>query len=124
MTVSWRVVVFEDDFLLAETLSEVLIRLGLDLVHCCGSLQEAIQVVETADFDLAIVDLDLRGLDASPLLDRLVAGNRRALLATADDEEYVPPRFAQLPRLTKPYDQQQLKKTIEKMQASGSTGGA
>lgn len=124
MAISWRIVVFEDDFLLAETLSEALVRLGFELVHCCSSLQEAMQVVEEADFDLAIVDMDLRGLDASPILDQLVAGNRRALLATAADEEYVPPRFAQLPRLTKPYDQQQLKKTIEKMQASGPTGGA
>ncbi|HZX69807.1 MAG TPA: response regulator [Rhodanobacter sp.] len=114
-----RVVVFEDDFLLAETLSDVLTRLGCDVVHCCGSLREAMLVVEMADFDLAIVDLDLQGLDASPILDRLVACNVPALLATASNEEYVSERFAQVPRLKKPYDQGQLKEAIERVQASG-----
>ncbi|TAL87204.1 MAG: response regulator [Rhodanobacter sp.] len=118
MAIPSRVVVFEDDFLLAETLSDALTALGCAVVHCCHSLREAMLVVEKADFDLAVVDLDLRGLDASPILDRLVAGNIPALLSTGANEKDVPERFTQLPRLTKPYDQKQLKKAIEQTQIS------
>ncbi len=115
-----RVVVFEDDFLLAEALADALTRLGCDLIHCCGSFREAMRVIDKADFDLAIVDLDLQGFDASPILDRLADCNISVLLATASNEEFVPERFAQTPRLTKPYDHQQLKKAIEQLQMSGS----
>lgn len=114
-----RVVVFEDDFLLAEALSDALAKLGCNLVHSCGSLREAMLVVEKGDFDLAIVDLDLRAFDASPVLDRLIDCSIPALLATGSDEDDVPDRFAQMLRLTKPYDQKQLKKAIEELQTSG-----
>ncbi|MEO6798610.1 MAG: response regulator [Rhodanobacter sp.] len=115
----WRVIVIEDDFLLAETLRDALTKLGCNVVHCCGSLREAMLVAEKADFDLAVVDLDLRGLDASPVLDQLVASNIPALLATASNREFVPERLAHLPRLTKPYNQRQLKEAIEQLQTSG-----
>ena len=120
MATATRVVIFEDDFLLAEALSDALTRLGCNVVHCCSSVREAVLAVEAARFDLAIVDLDLCGLDASPILDRLVDRNIPALLATASDEEYVPERFAQMPRLAKPYDRKQLKQAIDRMQKARS----
>lgn len=118
----WRVVIFEDDFLLSETLSDALTALDCHVVHRCASLREAMQVVGSQDFDLATVDLDLQGLDASPVLDRLTDRNIPALLATASNQEFVPERFAKMPRLTKPYTQKQLKQAIEQMQTSGLLG--
>lgn len=120
MATATRVVIFEDDYLLAEALSDSLTRLGCQVVHCCGILSEALLVVDAADFDMAVVDLDLHGLDASPILDRLVDRNIPALLATGSSEGHIRERFVQIPRLTKPYDQKQLKKAIRQMQTSAS----
>lgn len=115
-----RVAIFEDDFLLAEALSDALVHLSYEPVHCCGELHEALLIAATADFDLAIVDLDLRGVDAVPLLERLLGANIPTLVATSADNRNVPGRFAQLPRLSKPYNLTQLEKTIEPMVTNSS----
>lgn len=114
-----RVVIFEDDYLLAEALTDALTRLGCHVVHCCGSLSEALLVVNAASFDLAVVDLDLHGLDASPILDRLVDSNIPALLATGSSVDHIPERFTQMPRLTKPYDQRQLSHAMQQILTVG-----
>lgn len=119
MSNALRVIIFEDDFLLAEALSDALTKIGCNVIECCGGFAQAKLIVATADCDLAIVDLDLRGIDASPILDRLVERHIPAVVATAADNEDVPERLAHLPRLTKPYNTNQLKIVIDQMQSSG-----
>lgn len=105
-----RVVVFEDDFLLADALVDTLGNLGCCVVTSCRAFKEALDAAATIDFDVAIVDLDLGGLDASPILEKLEERQRPYLLATAT--ENVPKRFLSAPRLTKPYDARQLEKML------------
>lgn len=66
---------------------------------------------------MALVDLDLRGLDASPILEKIEDRQRLYLLATATDN--VPARFSSAPRLTKPYDASQLEKILGQMRERG-----
>lgn len=112
-----RVVVFEDDFLLAEALLDTLSELGCRVVTCCGAFNEAMHVAATVDFDVAIVDLDLHGLDACPILEKLEDRQLPYLLATATED--VPTRFSSAPRLTKPYDASQLEKMLGQMRKCG-----
>lgn len=116
----YRVAVFEDDFLLAESLSDVLTALGCELACCCASVPDALLAVETVDFDLAIVDLDLRGQYADPVLDRLAKKNVYALLATAADERDLPDWLQSLPRISKPYNAKVLKRAIQRIFVSST----
>jgi DNA-binding response OmpR family regulator len=62
-----RAVIVEDDFLLASALEDLLRHMGYDIAACEGNFDKAMQVVQRADYDFAVVDL--RGKLAYPILE-------------------------------------------------------
>ncbi|MEP6897453.1 MAG: response regulator [Rhodanobacter sp.] len=113
-----RVMVFEDDFLLAGTLADVLVRLGCQVGSCVGSYDEAMKAADTEQCDLAVVDLELRGMMAYPILDRLEARGIAYIMSTSTVRSDIPDRYRAAPLLSKPYTIDQLRAAIERMLAT------
>lgn len=113
LSVSGRVLVFEDDFLLAGTLADVLARLGCKWVACVGSFDQAMVAAETQICDLAVVDLDLRGHSAAPILDKLIARAIPYILATCTARSDIPSTYAAAPCISKPYNLHALGNAIQ-----------
>jgi DNA-binding response OmpR family regulator len=104
--------VIEDDFLLASTLVDVLTKLGCKVGACIGSFDQAMEAALDQGCDLAVVDLDLRGTSAYPILDRLTQRGVPFIIATALARRDIDARYAGAPCVSKPYDISELRQAV------------
>lgn len=99
-----RILVAEDEFLVAAMLQQILEDLGFECAGPCGTLSQALAMARTEPLDAAIVDLNLVDEDASPLVDVLLERNVPVGLSTglSADGDLHSDRGA-LPRMMKPF---------------------
>lgn len=104
-----RVLVVEDEFLLADELRVDLEDVGAQVIGPIGHLGRATHVVNTEDdIDVAVLDLNIAGHEVFPLADLLVGRGVPFVFATGYDARVLPPRFAGVPTCGKPIVQERL----------------
>ncbi len=98
-----RVLVVEDEYLLAEDLRRSLEEQGAIVVGPAPSIPaaERLLVDETA-IDFAVLDINLAGTSAYPIADRLVRSRIPFAFVSGFEQSTVPPRFAGIAVLEKP----------------------
>ena len=106
------VLIIEDNYLLASTLVDVFAELGYAPVDCECSYRGAMAAAETATYELAVVDLNLNGESALPILDKLIHRSIPYILATADKRGEIPAIYTSAPFICKPYSAEQLRQAI------------
>lgn len=99
-----RVLIVEDEYYLAQDIAEALAVRGASVLGPIGTLDEARQAVRRADFDCAILDMNLRGDMAYPIADQLLDAGIPFLIATGYNSASLPDRFTDVPRIEKPSD--------------------
>lgn len=99
-----RVVVVEDQGLVALQLKSVLGKLGCTVVGQAADLESAWRVCDTVDFDVALLDVNLRGERVYPLAEKLQARNCPFVLTTGYDPDTLPAPLQEAQLLQKPYD--------------------
>ncbi len=72
-----RVLIVEDDNILAITLAEELAAEGAKVVGPAPTVTDALDVITRTDLDGAIVDINLRGKAAFPVADALADRRKR-----------------------------------------------
>lgn len=98
-----RILVVEDEALLAELLCEELAGVGAVVVGPAGTVQRALEVIGAeARLDAAILDVNLGGDSAEPVAARLKALEVPVLLTTGYDTAALPPTMAHLSCWRKP----------------------
>ena len=98
------VLVVEDEPLIAMMLEDFLETLGHEVAGTCESLAEALERVEQGGFDVAIIDVHLKGGEhVWPVADRLAEKNIPFVLATGGHIEPPPEAHADVPILAKPF---------------------
>lgn len=98
-----RLLVVEDEMLIAEELAERLNDAGAEIIGPIGWIDEAMAVAEQSGrIDAAILDVNLRGETVFPLADAMVARGVPLLFVTGYDMASLPPRFAGMPCSGKP----------------------
>jgi DNA-binding response OmpR family regulator len=107
-----RVLIVEDEFLLALSLEDDLVMAGCVTIGPFSRLADATEATRREDFDLAILDVNLGGEPIYPLAEELLARGKRFLLLTGYGAESLPPHFRNFPLLSKPYDVASLLKEI------------
>lgn len=70
-----RILVVEDEALIALDLEMAIEDAGADVIGPAMSLDEGLQLSETAEFDCAILDVDLHGREVFPLAHLLAERN-------------------------------------------------
>jgi AmiR/NasT family two-component response regulator len=99
-----RILIVEDEFLLAMSLEDDLVAAGCSPIGPFVDLASATEATRREEFDLAILDVNLNGQVIYPLADELVSRGKPFILATGYGAASLPERFRSLPRLPKPYD--------------------
>jgi DNA-binding response OmpR family regulator len=99
-----RVLIVEDEYLLADDLVRALGARGVDVVGPVATLDGAARLVEQERIDGAIVDINLRGEMAYPIADRLSAAGIPFVIASGYGRTNLPERFAGVPHVEKPFD--------------------
>lgn len=97
------ILVVEDEPLIAMMLEDFLDSLGHSVVGTVDTVQDALAKVDEGGFDLAILDVHLKGENAWPVADRLADAGLPFVLATGGHIEPPPARHANAPLLAKPY---------------------
>jgi CheY-like chemotaxis protein len=104
-----RILLVEDNFLIAEVLRGQLVDWGCEVIGPAGRVQVALELLARAEPDGAILDIDLNGQRCFPVAAAL--GERAVpfvFLTGYDDPALIPPEFRGVPRLSKPVEQGEL----------------
>jgi DNA-binding NtrC family response regulator len=97
-----RVLIVEDEFIIAMNIAlEVATRGGV-VVGPLGTVDGALKAIKNADVDGAILDINLRGTSAFPVADALANRYIPFVFATGDRAVDVPARHSDVPRFEKP----------------------
>jgi two-component sensor histidine kinase len=108
-----RVLLVEDEALVAMDIEAILERLGCDLFGVYAALPEALAAVAEDRPDLAVIDANLRGRSAEPLAARLAAMGVPVVVATGyGAEAELPGALQGAPRLEKPVDEAKLARAV------------
>lgn len=100
--------VVEDEYLIASEMGIELEAAGAHVVGPIETLEHALDVSARVSFDCAIVDINLRGAEAYPLIDRLLSAGVPVLLVTGYDTADIPLLYQQIPRIQKPVSRGEL----------------
>jgi len=122
-----RILVVEDESLVAMLVEEGLLDAGAKVVGPAASVEEALRLIEWVALDgglnAAVLDLDLNGKAVSPVADRLASLGVPFLFATGYGEGCDTGGHA-VPILHKPYAPDLLITTLEALASAGPDAGA
>lgn len=100
-----RVLVVEDNFLLAEVISDTLESYGCRVVGPAADVASAARLARESEFDGAVLDINLFGEFCFPVVEALVERGLPFLFLTGyDNKRVIPPQYRSVPRLSKPVD--------------------
>lgn len=106
-----RILVIEDEYMLADDLCHELTQAGVTVLGPVGTVRDAIDLIGAEEhIDGAIMDVNLRGEMAFPAADELVRRGVPFVFTTGYDSSVIPPRFDHVVRCEKPAN---LGKTVQ-----------
>jgi DNA-binding response OmpR family regulator len=109
-----RILIVEDEPLIAMMLEDFLEALNKTHVATCDSVNAALAVIDAERPDAAILDVNLSGGEKSwPVADALAAHNIPFVLSTGGGEDV--PAHAGRPRLVKPYTMENVAKALAEL---------
>ena len=108
-----RILVVEDELMIRMLLEDMLGELGYTIAAEAARIDEALQAAKNADFDLAILDVNLNGEPISPVADALVARGMPFVFATGYGEQGLPETYRGRPTLKKPFQLDGLKQMLQ-----------
>jgi CheY-like chemotaxis protein len=98
-----RILVVEDEYLLADELATELAVEGATVLGPAPSVEQALALLDDRPLpDGAILDLNLGGEPAFPVADALIGRGVPLIFTTGYDADALPERFAHIPRCEKP----------------------
>jgi CheY-like chemotaxis protein len=98
-----RILIVEDEYLVADDLARDLRSLGAEIVGPIGTLATAVELLVTAPpLDGAVLDINLHGEMSYPAAALLAASGTRFLFVTGYDAWTIDDRFRSVPRYEKP----------------------
>src|SRR3989441_9417913 len=107
-----RILVVEDEVMIRMLLEDMLGELGYTIAAQAARIDEALEAAKSADFDLAILDVNLNGQPISPVADALVARGMPFVFATGYGERGLPDSHRDRPTLKKPFQLDGLKRLL------------
>ena len=109
-----RLLLVEDEYLIATDLAWAIEQAGAEVVGPAGSVEDALALVREAGgrLDGAVLDVNLRGERVFPVADALAAKGVPFLFATGYDASLIPAHYAKVPRHEKPVDRARLLRQV------------
>jgi CheY-like chemotaxis protein len=99
-----RILVVEDEYLIAMSLQDALENAGSVVVGPVPSVEKAIKTIELdPHIDAAVVDVNLGGVLAYPVADMLIARKIPFVFTSGYEDNVLRNRYAQVKNCPKPY---------------------
>ncbi|MBS0237425.1 MAG: response regulator [Proteobacteria bacterium] len=109
----WRILLVEDEALIAMQLQLDLEADGHKVVGPFGQLSEGLKAATDSNFDIALIDINLGADNSAPIAE--ILDRRRipfAFTTGYNDLVFLPPRLRDYPHLTKPYNPADVKDLV------------
>lgn len=110
-----RILIVEDETLLAMHLEDMLTDLGHDVVAMATRVEGAVALARDLDIDLAILDVNVAGTQSFPVADILRERNIPFVFATGYGIEGVLEGYKDAPTLRKPYELRELQSALARL---------
>ena len=107
-----RVLIVEDEVLLALHLEDLLTALGHEVVGQATRIDMAMELARESDIDFAVLDINVAGTKSFPVADILRQRGIPFAFATGYGAEGLMDGYRDFPTLRKPYGQEDLERTI------------
>jgi DNA-binding response OmpR family regulator len=98
------ILIVEDEPVLAFAIQRLLRTHGFEIAGCAGSISKALTMVEKADFDVALLDVNLRGESVIPVVVALRRRSRPFVFMSGYESGDIPAMFSDVPFVPKPFD--------------------
>lgn len=116
-----RVLVVEDEMTIALLMEDMLVELGHEVVDLAMRLPQALELAKAADFDLAILDVNLDGRMSFPVAEALDARGLPYIFVTGYGSAGVDPAYRKNSIvMKKPFDLTDLQASIERINSAQS----
>jgi CheY-like chemotaxis protein len=107
------ILLVEDEVMIRMMVADMLEELGYTIAGEAGDIDEAIRLVQSTDFDLAILDVNVNGKVISPVAEAVQMRNLPFVFATGYGAQGLPEKFRDRPALEKPFQMETLARVIE-----------
>jgi DNA-binding NtrC family response regulator len=107
-----RVLIVEDQYLIADEMSRAVAALGGAVVGPCPTVETAIARLDSEVVGFALLDLNLRGEQVLPVADELSRRGIPFAFATGYEDWVIPAQYRQRPRIQKPVSDVALRRAI------------
>jgi CheY-like chemotaxis protein len=107
-----HVLIVEDEYFLAQDLVDHFEEIGVQVLGPAASVSEALRLLESAEVQGAVLDVNLRGERVYPVADALRQRHVPFVFASGYGGELEPRAYADVPRCIKPVDFSVLAKTL------------
>lgn len=114
-----RVLVVEDEMLVALNLEDLLVDLGAEVVGPAMRLETALDLARSERLDVAVLDINLHGGRSYPVAEVLRDRGLPFIFATGYGHAEGSEAFAHVPTLTKPYRSGELAAALAEAIAAG-----
>ena len=108
-----RVLLVEDEYLLATRIADEFGQLGVEAVGPAGNVEQALELVEHGGhLDAAVLDIDLRGDAVYPVAAALRARGVPFVFVTGYEQQLIPGEYRNVVRFRKPIDPARVLRTL------------
>jgi CheY-like chemotaxis protein len=107
-----RVLVVEDEFLIALDLCDLLAELGCIPLGPAATVAEALALVAAEPPDAVTLDVNLNGIRATPVAEALATLGIPFAVVSAHARSLIEPVFSGVPRVPKPYSRDQIEQAL------------
>jgi CheY-like chemotaxis protein len=107
-----RILVVEDEYLIRMLLKDMLADLGYTIAAAVGTIAEASEFAATGEFDVAILDVNVDGETIYPVAEILAKRGLPFVFVSGYGERSLAEPYRDRPALQKPFQSEQLKKTL------------
>lgn len=97
-----RVLIIEDEYFVASEIKEVVQKAGAAVEGPYGHIEQAAAAVRSNGFDLAVLDINLRGTLSFPIAEKLHRRGVGFVFVTGYAAELIPEKWRHIPRCEKP----------------------
>jgi len=111
-----RILVAEDEYLIADDLSQALRQAGVEVIGPFGSVAAALDAVEQElAMDAAVLDVNLAGEHVFPVADRLASRGIPFIFTTGYEDLASASGYRDVPKLEKPIGLRELLSAIARL---------
>ena len=110
-----KVLLVEDEAVIRMMVADMLRQLGHTIAAETAHIDQAVEFARSAEFDLAVLDVNLSGRIITPAAELIKVRGRPIILATGYSSEGMPERFRDLPALKKPFRLETLAALIDEV---------